>query len=349
LKSDAIIQAQIIFSLKKIRERVEALSQIARQYDINVLIAVKSSPFEQILNTVIGDIQGYDISNSQEFSLTAGSGFYFITNCPLSDLKFVHQILNDQYLISCNSPYYMQEITKKNLPFALRLRSTDIITNEKKLKSHFGLGIKQVLELKDQLQNNSLFSGFHFHHGGENNSISTYQSAIAAIKNLISDLGIKKNISINLGGGLANLSIKDFEIVLSDARQELGEHKIFIEPGRYFTERTGSCFAQVIDLQEDGSELMVNLNVSRECHLKWSRIDRIQVLKCAETTYRKKSKSITFYGNTCYENDLIGISHDSQLSDIGIGDTVVLSNISGYSLAWNTTFNGVPRVNVEFK
>lgn len=341
------MEAQVIFSLNKIKEKSKILARVAKQYQINLLLAVKAA--NHILNTIQGDIQGFDISNSQEFALTDGEGFYFITNCPLDDIDFVQQLQKKHYLISCNSLYYFQEISEKDLPFVLRLQSTDLLGNAQNPGSRFGLTKDQVLGLKEQLQKNCNFSGFHFHHGSEKNSIVTYQAAITAIKELTRDLSIKKELNINLGGGFASLTITEIEVILNHARQELSEHKLYIEPGRYFTEGTGSCFSQVIDIQEDKDNLIVTLNVSRECHLKWSRIDKIQILKKDKSTYKKRSKRITFYGNTCYENDIIGCSHFEEYSEIGIGDTVVLSNISGYSLAWNTSFNGIPKINFELK
>ena len=341
------MEAQIIFSLGKIEEKSKILAKVAKQYQVNVLVAVKAA--NHILGKIQGYLQGFDVSNSREFALTDGKGFYFITNCPLDDLDFVKLLQNNHYLISCNSIYYFQEISKKNLPFVLRLQSTDLLGNAQTPGSRFGLTKNQVLGLKEQLQKNCNFSGFHFHHGSEKNSIVTYQAAITAIKELLRELGIKKELNINLGGGFAGLTITEIEVILNHARQELSEHKVYIEPGRYFTEGTGSCFCQVIDMQEEKDNLIINLNVSRECHLKWSRIGKIQILAASKSSYKRSSRRMIFYGNTCYENDIIGISHFEKDSEIGIGDTVVLSNISGYSLAWNTPFNGIPKINFELK
>ena len=346
---DVTVTPQITFSFNKIKERAQALSQLALKYKVNVLLAVKSIPDKMLISAIQNNLQGFDISNSQEFGLSSNIGFQFITNCPLIDLNFTQQIPAGQYLISCNSLYYYQEIIKLNHPFVLRLRSNEFIAGPHSYKSRFGLGRKQVLDLKETLHKNPDFSGFHFHHGSEKNSIVTYMSAISAIKNLISDLGVKKSLAINLGGGFAQLTIGEIEEILIFARQELSEHELYIEPGRYFTESVGSCFSQVMDIQEDGEDLLVSLNVSKESHLKWSRIDRIQVLNVGKDRPTYKAKRISFYGNTCYENDLIGINHYDNDCTIMIGDTVILSNVSGYSLAWNTSFNGIPRINFEIK
>jgi len=286
-------------------------------------------------------VKGFDISNSNEFSKVPKDLFYFITNCPLQDLGFLDQLKNDQYLVSCNSVYYFKIISQKNIPFVLRLKQNE--------KSHFGLNFSEVREIKNELRSHSSFSGFHFHHGGEANTSETYLSAIRKLKSLITELGIEKPLSLNLGGGFSHLSLKEIDEVFSYAGQELKGHKIVIEPGRYFTEETGQCFAEVSDIQNDGEGLIVNLNVSRECHLKWSRINQIKILKDTDSVNRFTGKSMRVYGNTCYEDDLIAVIHHPHKEEIAVGDTVVLSNISGYSLGWNTGFNGIPQIKIEFK
>lgn len=342
------MRPEINFFLSHIQQKAEALASIAHKHQVNVLIAVKASPLPHILATVKESIQGFDISNSHEFTLTTGLGFHFITNCPLTDLDFVQQMNKGQYLISCSSSHYHQEIARMNLPFVLRLQSTDLITEKSNFKSRFGFTREQVLELKDRLQNDSNFSGFHFHHGSDKNTVGTYKSAIYGIKKLILELGIQKNLTVNLGGGFINLTLNGIDTVLKYARQELGQHALYIEPGRYFTEGTGKCICEVTDMQIRGDELTANLNISRECHLKWSHIEKIEIIKKSETVFSRNAKSITFYGNTCYEHDIIATGHDPQVCTVDIGDTVVLSNVSGYSFAWNTSFNGVPAIDYKF-
>lgn len=339
---------EIIFDLNKIKQKAEALSLIAHRHQIQLLIAVKAAPAQELLETVQDFIQGYDISNAQEFVLTRGLGFHFITNCPVQDLAFVERINKAQFLISCHSVFYHQEIRQKKLPYVLRLQSTDLITEKSNFTSRFGLSRQDVLALKDQLQNDSHFLGFHFHHGSDKNTVGTYKSAIYGIKHLLLELGTEKDLSINLGGGFINLTLNGIETVLNYARRELPQHRIYIEPGRYFTEGAGSCICQVIDIQEVGKKLSANLNVSRECHLKWSYIERIQLEKPTVEKNKREAKSITFYGNTCYENDIIGTGHDSDLCQVSVGDSVVLSNVSGYSLAWNHSFNGIAQIPIKF-
>jgi diaminopimelate decarboxylase len=56
-------------------------------------------------------------------------------------------------------------------------------------------------------------------------------------------------------------------------------------------------------------------------------------------------------GATCHEKDQLGvfrIVHDGTTFPIKPNDPILLSNINGYSFAWNTGFNGVPKAKVRF-
>jgi diaminopimelate decarboxylase len=160
---------------------------------------------------------------------------------------------------------------------------------------------------------------------------------------------INKNLSINLGGGISNLTIEGIKSLFEFSQKELSRHKIYIEPGRYLTENVAKCFSEVVDISDEGDSLIVNLNISRECHLKWSRVRGIQILKGSSSRTYYKSKRIYFYGNTCFENDLIGSCDYEVAQEVGIGDKVILSNISGYSLAWNHSFNGIAPIDIAFE
>jgi len=58
---------------------------------------------------------------------------------------------------------------------------------------------------------------------------------------------------------------------------------------------------------------------------------------------------IIFTGATCYERDQLGIFRvKGSVLPIKPGDPILLSNINGYSFAWQTGFNGVPKAKVRF-
>jgi diaminopimelate decarboxylase len=58
-----------------------------------------------------------------------------------------------------------------------------------------------------------------------------------------------------------------------------------------------------------------------------------------------------FTGATCHESDQLGIfrvAQNGSVPPVAPIDPILLSNINGYSFAWNTEFNGVPKARVRF-
>ena len=75
------------------------------------------------------------------------------------------------------------------------------------------------------------------------------------------------------------------------------------------------------------------VDLSRICHLRWSQVELVGTARGASTL---------FVGPTCYEEDVLG----EWSSAPPAGARVVVRNVSGYAVAWNTSFGGVPAADV---
>jgi diaminopimelate decarboxylase len=61
----------------------------------------------------------------------------------------------------------------------------------------------------------------------------------------------------------------------------------------------------------------------------------------ARAPHPGEGRPTLFVGPTCYEEDVIGEWKVAPVQ-CAKGTRVVLGNVSGYALAWNTSFGGVP-------
>jgi len=69
------------------------------------------------------------------------------------------------------------------------------------------------------------------------------------------------------------------------------------------------------------------------------------VSKIWDSNLIKNTVRVTLVGPTCYENDKIGdfTVSETQLNDfLSENPSVMFSNINGYSVARNTSLNGIP-------
>ena len=72
--------------------------------------------------------------------------------------------------------------------------------------------------------------------------------------------------------------------------------------------------------------------------MRWSQVELV-----ARAPRPGPGRKLQLVGPTCYEDDVIGewIVEPDQ-----VADRIVLSKVSGYALAWNTSFGGVPAADV---
>jgi diaminopimelate decarboxylase len=78
------------------------------------------------------------------------------------------------------------------------------------------------------------------------------------------------------------------------------------------------------------------VDLSRSCHLRWSQPELV-----APPPPNAAGRLVLFVGPTCYEEDVVG-EWTVEPERFAPGAQVVLRNITGYALAWNTGFGGVP-------
>ena len=114
--------------------------------------------------------------------------------------------------------------------------------------------------------------------------------------------------------------------------------EVIVEPGRLYAERAGFATGRVTCVRELGDRCLVIGELSRVCHLRWSQVGLV-----TRAPRPGKGGKTLIVGPTCYEDDVIGEWIVERLS---VGDRIVLNNVSGYALAWNTGFGGVPPADV---
>ncbi|RLB47283.1 MAG: hypothetical protein DRI90_26500, partial [Deltaproteobacteria bacterium] len=88
-------------------------------------------------------------------------------------------------------------------------------------------------------------------------------------------------------------------------------------------------------------------NLSGACHLRWSYPFPID--SSGRPARGSGEVEAVLVGPTCCENDVIGrfaVHHPERKGPLRVGDTLLFGGISGYSLAWNIAFNGIPPARV---
>jgi len=248
--------------------------------------------------------------------------------------------------------YFSQQ---SSVPYILRIQGSDLLKGMDPPDpayfpvSRFGFTIEEVHQLFQHPQvRTSPPAGFHVHHGSERNQLSTYKSIISGLGRLASQLSLSLKF-INLGGGWHSLGQEDISRILREARDVFPlPCSILIEPGRWYAENAGFAVGNIVNQSRSGGTVMYTVDLSGRCHLHWSDVRLLHTIDAGSTS----ACEAQFFGASCYEGDRVGKfllpfpGDFFKESGLAPGKQVIFSGVSTYSIAWNTSFNGIPRAEV---
>lgn len=347
----------LVFDINRIERRMAWLHELAKPLSIRTLVAVKSCPASRYLEAGQKLLDGFDVSSPAEYaclpdnlegklvSLTSPDlsiemeGFVSKGNAAVITLDSYTQL--DRYF--CQKP---------RIPYLLRIQGPDFLTKDDPghySKTRFGFSIKEVHHLlqRPQLVANPPM-GFHVHHGSERNAVSTYRSIVEGLK-ILTQQACFRPLLINLGGGWHGMNKEEISSILMEARDAFPTPcSIVLEPGRWYAVNTGFAVSTIVNQAASGSTFKFVVNISRECHLKWSRVNLVYTM----VPRARRFCEVQIYGPSCYEGDMIGsfllpYSEDFyQESGFSLGAQVIFSGVSQYSVGWNTSFNGIQKAEI---
>lgn len=352
----------LYFDMQRIEERMQWLGEVTRPLAIAPLLAVKSCPDAHYLEVAQRMLCGFDVSNSTEYESLHSNLDGKLISVTSPELSINHDSFTSRgnaTVITVDSQVQLNQFVSQNtqLPYVLRIQGSDLLKDLVPAdaayfpESRFGFTLEEVGQVLQQPAVKATPpSGFHVHHGSEENQVSTFTAMIQGLK-LLADTQVVEPAFINLGGGWDELTREEISDVLTRARQAFPSPcSILMEPGRWYSKNAGFAACTVVNQMQSGDTINYTVNLSRECHLRWSRVK----LVCPIEASPKKVQAVQFFGPSCYEGDLLGrfmvpyqndFLHESGLAP---GSQVIFSNVSTYSAAWNTSFNGIPRADVSW-
>lgn len=357
LESSQVENPTLIYDLDTVANRMQRLAEVAKPLFVEPLAAVKSCPDHTYLDVCASLLSGFDVSNIAEYECLPDDlrGKFVSVTAPSLQLDFdLFTAKGNAAVIVLDSDSQVEHYfrQKSQVPYMLRVQGSDLVRSNDSGScpaSRFGFTLQEVYHLlmRDDLKARPP-SGFHVHHGSERNSVETYRSIIAGLRVLAHECAIEPGV-INLGGGWHLLNDVDIRNVLTEARRAFPQPwSILMEPGQWYAEKAGFAVGTIVNSASTDGVFKYVLDLSSECHLKWSAVKLLYPMMEGS----RKFAEVQFYGASCYEADRIGkfmLPYEGDFveqSGLLPGARVVFTNVSLYSLAWNTSFNGIPRANI---
>lgn len=322
-------ESKLYFLKSVIKDNLEFLNNLQSD-KIKFIFPVKAFPHKDILSLANDYLSGFDISNQNEYNLiksfdskiTWNSSPYPLTN--FANNKIIHDL---------NSDFDLKYMQSKFQNCSIRL-NTNNVNMKLTHTSRFGINSDDI----------SKFKYIHYHSGTEQNQIETYLAMIEEVNSLNPE-----NLELlNLGGGFTQLSKEEITTLVQEIEKLNINFTIIFEPGRWITNNSGIALGKVKNYTINSDKQYLITTLSRDCHLRWLTNINISFHKgLNKEEHIANSKDYIISGPTCYEGDIItSISFNEEIS-LNYNDIIMISNVSGYSYAWNTSFNGINKIEVE--
>lgn len=335
----------LIFDAARIDANARTFAAAARAANLTVLFAAKSFPHAEVRRLAIQHFDGFDAASAGELAELPPARIVSIAD-PTGRAGVAHHVPAQRLIVGCETvdqvcaaPPHAEIAIRISASLTGRDPAIGIVQDGSgHRRSRFGLDVEParrarlVRELVAAAGGRPV--GLHVHHGpitatsGER-FIATARAVLAAA----ADAELAPCF-VNLGG--AWHAIADLVAVLHEVRAAVPRKiEIIVEPGRALAEGAGFACGRVTVARELDDRSLRVVDVSRICHLRWSHVELV-----GAAPRPGHGRDVLIAGPTCFEDDVIGqwIVED----ELPTGARVIVRHVTGYAIAWNIGFHGVP-------
>jgi diaminopimelate decarboxylase len=345
----------LAFELGAIEATMTAVARAARAHAVRVLFAAKAFPHPDVIALAAARLDGLDLAGPEERAAAAACGAtprsISITDPGLDAAA----LPAGPVTVTCESAAQVAAVraARPDAAIALRVSISAIAPGDPAVgalqagdghrRSRFGVepgAEHEWAELRAMAAAaRGARIGLFVHSAGVVPTSAARWSAIASALVAVAARADFAPAFVDLGGGWHGVA-DQLDAALAAVRAAVPAGvEVVIEPGRLFSRGAGYGLGRVLAVRALVDRELRVVSLSRLAHLRWSAIERVGRAPAPGT-----GRKVTFAGATCFEDDVLG---DWVIDDApAIGEEVAWSGISGYSVAWNRGFAGVPAARV---
>lgn len=356
----------LLIDLAAVRARMRRVAAIARAHQVEVLLAVKSLPHPAVVACALAELDGVDLAGPGEHALVGDvdgprvsladpGGAAWRGGRPPARLTVDVASADDVARARAWAPH---------AELALRLSMSALIPDDDAVgalasgdghrRSRFGLepgtdvgraALRELLAAaRAGAPATSSGLGLHAHSAGVVRTAAAPWAELVHALRALAHAHALAPTHLNLGGGWHGVfDAADDGALLADAlgaaRAAAGDLPLRIEPGRALSAGCVWATGRVLAARPLADRALRVVSLSRACHLRWSPVRLV-----ARAPAPGAGHKVHLVGPTCFEDDVVG---EWQVDDeLPVGAPVLLADVSGYAVAWNTGFAGVPAAEV---
>ena len=339
----------LVFDLARIDANLAAIAQAAAGAGATALFAAKSFPHPAVRALAAARLAGFDAASPAEVrdaAELAGSSVLSVAD-PSGSAAAAAAGWRGRLIVSCETVAQV-EAAPPGAEIAIRISASltgrdpavgAVQDGSGHRRSRFGIDVDParrraaIAELARAAHPRPV--GLHVHHGAVAATASERLVATArAVLDAAAEAGVAPRF-VNLGG--AWHAVADLPGVLAAIRAALPPGlEILLEPGRRVADGAGFATSRIAVARELDDRALRVLELSRSCHLRWSQPELV-----APPPRTGAGRSTLFVGPTCYEDDALG-EWTIEPARFPAGGRAILRHVTGYAVAWNTGFGGLP-------
>ena len=336
----------------KLRNNLSLISSIAKEADIEIILAFKAyalwktfSIFREYINATTASSLYEAKLGYNEFGAPTHTFSPAYTDYEIDEIAQCSSHLVFNSLSQFNRFHLQAKQANSNISTGLRVNPEyseveTLLYNPCAAGTRFGVSADK---LPPQLPTD--IEGFHIHCHCENGS-DVFERTLQHIEDKFSQW-FEQIKWINFGGGHL-MTRKDYDIkrlinILQKFKTKYPHLKVILEPGSAFAWQTGPLVSQVVDIVEDKGISTAILNVSFTCHmpdcLEMPYYPDVRTAKHVEDSEQHTKNVYRLGGNSCLSGDWLGYwKFDHELQ---IGENIVFEDMLHYTTVKTNMFNGI--------
>lgn len=381
---DACTRPSLVFDRARIATNLRELATAARAHGITALFAAKSFPHPEVWALAAEHLDGFDAASTGEVaSLPASRVLSIVDPTGRAHVSTGHH--RGRLIVGCETIAQVYA-APAHAEIAIRISASvtgrdpaigAVLDGTGHRRSRFGLDARATtrathdiarvttsartlddearatgdastastdasIDVRDELQRmaraaNGRPVGLHVHHGPVTaTSAERFVATARAVLDLAREAGIEPRF-LDVGG--AWHAIADLDGAFAQLRAAV-PIEIIVEPGRAIAREAGFACGRVVVARELADRSLRVVDLSRSCHLRWSQVELVGSAPHAGT-----GRGALVVGATCYEDDVIG-EWTIAPGSLDEGARFAVRGVTGYAVAWNTSFGGVPAADV---